>query len=408
MLVNYIWCNYSTSAINRLKVAYNDAYRILRGMPRYHSAKESQTYYNIDSFYALQRKITYKFVERCHLSQNLWLKMLMSSDCFYDSVYYDHYCGILFVNEYKMMYVAPFRKRTVPAVQSFYIFFVFFVCVYSACSCIWTLWGQWVKRGLMDKKWTNNFDPLFPLKQQFWHLHMTQHRILHTPSGLPWWHKPSLWQQWRHVLSKNHGQAILTPYSPLCHRFNTVTWLSIEFSTHPVGCHGGTSRRYGNNDVIKPWPSDFDPLFPFVPPFQHCHITQHRILHTPSGLPWWHKPSLWQQWRHVLSKNHGQAILTPYSPLCQRFNTVTWLSIEFPTHPVGCHGGTSRRYGNNDVMFCPKTMAKRFWPPIPLCATISTPSHDSASNSPHTQWVAMVAQAVAMTTICLFQNAKVL
>ena len=47
--------------------------------------------------------------------------------------------------------------------------------------------------------------------------------------------------------------------------------------------------------VQKPWPSDFDPLFPFVPPFQHCHMTQHRIPHKPRGLPWWHKPSLWQQ-----------------------------------------------------------------------------------------------------------------
>ena len=92
-------CNYSTSAINWLKVVYNDAYRILHGMSRYHRARKSQIYYNIDSFYALQRKITYKFVERCHLSQNLWLKTLMPSDCFYDSIYYDHYCGILFVNE---------------------------------------------------------------------------------------------------------------------------------------------------------------------------------------------------------------------------------------------------------------------------------------------------------------------
>ena len=73
--------------LNRLKVAYNDAYRILHGMPRYQSGRESQLYYNYGSFYALQRKITYKFIERCHLSTNLWLKTLMSSDCFYDSIY---------------------------------------------------------------------------------------------------------------------------------------------------------------------------------------------------------------------------------------------------------------------------------------------------------------------------------
>ena len=73
--------------------------RILHGMPRYHSARESQIYYNIDSFYALQQKITYKFVKRCHLSKNVWLKTLMSSDCLYDSMHYDHCCGILYVNE---------------------------------------------------------------------------------------------------------------------------------------------------------------------------------------------------------------------------------------------------------------------------------------------------------------------
>ena len=97
-----VWCNYSISAINRLKVAYNEAYRILHGMTRCHSVVitvASQIYYPIDSFYALQHKITYKFVERCHLSQNLWLKMFVSFDCYYDSIYYDHYCGILFVNE---------------------------------------------------------------------------------------------------------------------------------------------------------------------------------------------------------------------------------------------------------------------------------------------------------------------
>ena len=74
-------------------------YRILHGMSRNHSAKESQIYYNIDSFYALQRKITIKFIEGCDLSTNLWLKTFMSWDCFDDSIYYDHYCGILYVHE---------------------------------------------------------------------------------------------------------------------------------------------------------------------------------------------------------------------------------------------------------------------------------------------------------------------
>ena len=38
-------CNYSTSAINQLKVACNDVHSVLHGIPRYHSARESQIYY---------------------------------------------------------------------------------------------------------------------------------------------------------------------------------------------------------------------------------------------------------------------------------------------------------------------------------------------------------------------------
>ena len=171
---------------------------------------------------------------------------------------------------------------------------------------------------------------------------------------------------------------------------------------HLVGCYGGTSRRYGNNDVLfcpknmaKWW---FWPLYPFLPQFQHCHMTYHQILHKPCGLPWWHKPSLWQQWCHTLSKNHGQIILIPSSPLSHNFNIVTWLSIEFSIHLVGCHGGTS--HGNNDVLFCPKNMAKWwFWPLYPLFARVSTLSHDPSSNSTQIQWVAIVAQAVVMATI---------
>ena len=45
-----------------------------------------------------------------------------------------------------------------------------------------------------------------------------------------------VWQQGRYILSKNHGQAVSTSYSPLCH------------------------------------------------PFQHCHMNNLRTLHKRNGL----------------------------------------------------------------------------------------------------------------------------
>ena len=80
------------------------------------------------------------------------------------------------------------------------------------------------------------------------------------------------------------------------------------------------------------------------------------------------------------------------------FNTVTWHSIQLSTHPVGFNDGTSRNYDDNDVIFCPKIMSKHFWPTIPFCATVFTLSYDLALNFPQTQLVAMVAQAVGMAT----------
>ena len=114
-----------------------------------------------------------------------------------------------------------------------------------------------------------------------------------------------------------------------------------------LGSHGGTSRRYNNNDVIlcpKTMAKYFD--FLVVPPFQHCHKTQHCILYKPNGLLCWHKPRLWKQWRHILTKTKTKQFSSLFS-LCHCFNTVIWLSIALSTNAVGCHGSTSRRYGNN-------------------------------------------------------------
>ena len=182
---------------------------------------------------------------------------------------------------------------------------------------------------------------------------MTHHLSLHKPTGFPWWQKPLLWQQWRHILSKNCGQAIFTPSTFLCHRFSIVIWLSIKLFTNPFACHGSTSRRLATKTLYfdqKLWPRNFHLVFPLVSPFQHCHMNQLQTLYKRNGLQWWHNPSLYQQWQNILSENHIQANLTPYSWLCHRFKTVTWISIELMTNPLRCDSGTSCCYGKNDII----------------------------------------------------------
>ena len=92
----------------------------------------------------------------------------------------------------------------------------------------------------------------------------------------------------------------------------------------------------------------------FEPPLQHCHMTEHQTLHKPSWLPFWHKQNdvAWQKWRYILYENHFQAI----------------------------------------------------WPLNFCCATISSLSHDWTLNSPQTQWVVMVAQAVTTATMTAYYD----
>jgi len=77
-----LWHNFTLIAINRLRVAYNDAFRILHGLSRYFSAREIQVQYGIDTFFALLKKNMYNFIERCYSSANVWIVSSMSSDSF--------------------------------------------------------------------------------------------------------------------------------------------------------------------------------------------------------------------------------------------------------------------------------------------------------------------------------------
>ena len=90
-----LWCNYRSDTFRKLRVAYNDSYRILHDLPRYVSARECQVSAHVTTFSALIRKSLFSFVSRCFHSENKLISALMTSDVFFRSGYYSHYLDMV-------------------------------------------------------------------------------------------------------------------------------------------------------------------------------------------------------------------------------------------------------------------------------------------------------------------------
>jgi len=95
MYASQLWCNFSKSCMQRLRVAYNFGLRALYNLPWRASVSRHQVQCNIPAFEALLRKNTYLFLERCRKSNNMWLRALMQSNCLYSSLSFEHYNRIL-------------------------------------------------------------------------------------------------------------------------------------------------------------------------------------------------------------------------------------------------------------------------------------------------------------------------
>ena len=66
----YLWCCYKNSSMRRLKVAYNDAMRLLLQVPRWHSASQLFVSSGVPTFEALLRHSMYNFMCRLDGSEN--------------------------------------------------------------------------------------------------------------------------------------------------------------------------------------------------------------------------------------------------------------------------------------------------------------------------------------------------
>ena len=94
-----LWNKHTSDCYNRLRVAYNNAFRIIHRIPRNVSARHQQVIDGIVTFDALIRKNLFSFVQRCTASSNQCLKAIMQSDCFCKSSYVIRYNSLLYSAE---------------------------------------------------------------------------------------------------------------------------------------------------------------------------------------------------------------------------------------------------------------------------------------------------------------------
>ena len=91
-----VWCHYPTSSINRLCVAYDNAYRILFNIPRRIHINETMVNNGTSTFYSLTRKYTANVMIRCKHSPNAYILQIFGSACFLDSDFSEHYSKLHF------------------------------------------------------------------------------------------------------------------------------------------------------------------------------------------------------------------------------------------------------------------------------------------------------------------------
>lgn len=94
-----LWCNYPESAINSVKVAYNNNFRNLFGIKKQQRISMSELYLHncIDSFPVLLRKSTVNFRSRLYNSNNILIKTILDSlFMFSNSKLYNTWCKRIF------------------------------------------------------------------------------------------------------------------------------------------------------------------------------------------------------------------------------------------------------------------------------------------------------------------------
>ena len=81
----YTRASYGGQSWHRLRMALNNAYRILHQLPTYCSASQMFTDNSVPNCQAVIRNLTYRFMIRLNESNHLFVRAILSSDLLYTS-----------------------------------------------------------------------------------------------------------------------------------------------------------------------------------------------------------------------------------------------------------------------------------------------------------------------------------
>ena len=103
--------------------------RILHNLSRCCSARTLQIEHGINTFDAILRNSFFSLVRRCFNTANEFIQAVMSSGCYYDSVFFTHYNNLMYAAETQSVF------RSV----IFCICACLFFCVFVVYFILWTM-----------------------------------------------------------------------------------------------------------------------------------------------------------------------------------------------------------------------------------------------------------------------------
>ena len=91
----HLWWNYTAQSFHKLKVAFNNAFRMMHNLPTYCSASEMFTVNGVADCKAVIRNLVHRFMMRLTISKHLLVRSILSSDLVCSSRIRRHWARLL-------------------------------------------------------------------------------------------------------------------------------------------------------------------------------------------------------------------------------------------------------------------------------------------------------------------------